>query len=107
MRVDVVDVTRLDAGPLESSLHATVGTVAILSRGRDVIGVARQAVSNDLGIDPRAASTGVLQLLEHDNAGAFAHDEAIAVFVVRARCPLRLIIEIRRQRAAGCKPGDR
>ena len=51
----------------------------------DVVGVARQAVADHLGVDLRAARLGVLVFLEHDDAGALAHDEAVAVLVVGAR----------------------
>ena len=62
-----------------------IGAVAVFGRRGDVIGVARQAVTDDLGIDLRAARLGVLQLFEHDDAGALAHDEAVAVPVVGTR----------------------
>ena len=38
--------------------------------------VAGIAVAHDLGVDLRAARLGVLVLLEHEDAGAFAHDKA-------------------------------
>ena len=85
VRVDVVDVARLEAGALQRHAHAAVGAVAVLGRRGDVIGVARQAVADHLGIDARAARLGVLQLFQHDDAGALAHDEAVAVLVVGAR----------------------
>ena len=83
--VDVVDVGGANAGALERRRHAAVGAVAVLGRRGDVVGVARQAVADDLGIDLGAARLGVLVFLEHDDAGALAHDEAVAVLVVGAR----------------------
>ena len=49
------------------------------------IGVAGQAVADHLGVDARAARLGVLEVFQHDDAGALAHDEAVAILVVGAR----------------------
>ena len=54
-----------------------------------MIGVARQAIADHFGIDLRAARLGVLIFLEHDHAGAFAHDEAVAVLVIGAAGAVR------------------
>ena len=72
-------------GALQRARHAAEGAVAILGRRGDVVGVAGQAVADDLGIDLGAARLGVLQLFENDDAGALAHDEAVAVAVIGAR----------------------
>ena len=94
-------------GALQRRPHAAIGAVAVLGRRGDVIGVARHAVADDLGVDLGAARFGVLELLEHDDAGAFAHDEAVAVLVIGARRLLGPIVEAGRQRAAGGEAGDR
>ena len=86
--------------------HAAEGAVAVLGRRGDVVGVAGQAVADHLGIDLGAARLGVLELLEHDDAGALAHDEAVAVPVVGARGLLGRVVEVGRQRAAGGEAGD-
>ena len=52
-----------------------------LGGGGDVVGVAGQAVADDLGVDLGAAGFGVLQLFQHHDASAFAHDEAVALAV--------------------------
>ena len=57
--------------------------VAVLGRRGDVVRVARHAVADDLGVDPRAAAPRVLELLEDQDAGAFADDEAVAILVER------------------------
>ena len=49
----------------------------------DVAAVGAGAVAEHLGVDPGAAGLGVLQLLEHQHAGAFAEHEAVAVAVER------------------------
>ena len=78
---------------LQRHPHAAVGAVAVLRRRGDVVGVARQAVADHLGIDVRAPRLGVLEFFQHDDAGALAHDEAVAILVVGARGLLRLIVE--------------
>ena len=55
-------------------------------RGRgDVVGVARHAVADQFGIDFRAALLGVLVFLQHHDAGALAHHEAVAILVIGTR----------------------
>ncbi len=65
------------------------------ARRGDVVGIARQAVADDLGVDAGAARLRVLEFLEHDDAGALAHDEAVAVAVLGARGACRLVVEAR------------
>ena len=49
----------------------------------------------------RAARLGVLELLEHDDAGAAGDDEAVAVLVVGAAGLLGRVVELRRHGAHG------
>ncbi len=49
-----------------------------------MIGVAGQAVADDLAVDFRTARFGVLIFFEHDDARALAHDEAVAILVIGA-----------------------
>ena len=67
-------------------------------RRGDVIGVARQAIADDFGVDFRAARLGMLIFLEHDDAGALAHDEAVAVAVVGAAGLFRRVVEVGAER---------
>ena len=46
-----------------------------------VIGVGGHAVADDFGEDGRAAAAGMFEFFENHDAGAFAHDEAVAVLV--------------------------
>ena len=55
--------------------------------------VVGRPVALDLGEDVRAARLGVLELLQHDDARALAHDEAIALLVPRARGLLGRVVE--------------
>jgi hypothetical protein len=82
VRVDIVDVGGLDAGTLHRRRHAAIGAVAVLRGRRDVKRIAGKPIADHLGIDVGAARLGVLELLQHDDAGALAHDEAVAVAVI-------------------------
>ena len=75
-------------------------------RRGDVIGVARQAVADHLGIDFRAARLGMLIFLEHDDAGALAHDEAVAVLVIGPARLLRPVVVAHVERAGLGEAGD-
>ncbi len=83
MRVDIVDVGEVEPRLahricIERNAPEPSGCGA-----GDVIGVARQAVADDLGIDLGAALLRMLIFLEHQHARALAHDEAVAVLVIR------------------------
>ena len=75
-------------------------------RRGDVIGVARHAVTDQLGVDMGAARLGPLIFLEHDHARALAHDEAVAILVIGAAGVLGLVVEIGRQRPRLGEAGD-
>ena len=111
MGVDVVDVGRADAGALDGGAHGAEAAIAIGCRRGDVVGVAAQTIANDFAIDLGAARLGTLIVFEHDNAGAFAHDETIAVLVIGARCRFGIVVEIGGKRAGSgeagqCQPVD-
>ena len=55
-------------------------------------------VADQLRVDGRAALLGELQFLEDDDAGAFAHDEAVALAIERTAGVQRIVVA-RRQRA--------
>src|SRR5690606_6106179 len=106
VRVDVVDLARVDAGPANRGAHATERAVAILGRRGDVEGVTAQTVADQLAIDPRAAGERMLALLEHDDARPLAHDETVAIAVVGPRGRGRTIIVGGGERAAGGEARD-
>ena len=72
-----------------------------------MVGVAREAIADHLGVDLGAARLGVLVFLENHDAGALAHHEAVAVLVVGARGACRVVVEARRQRPAGREARER
>ena len=51
----------------------------------DAEGVGGGAVAENFAVDFRAAGFGVIELFEDDHGGAFAEDEAIAIFIEGAR----------------------
>ena len=61
MRIDVIEIMRRDAGPLQCRLHGSKSAVTAAFRRGDMIGVARHAIADDLGIDLGAAGLGMLQ----------------------------------------------
>ena len=79
--VDVLDVLRSEPGLLERAPGRADRAHAAGCRQRDVRRVGGRAVAHELGERRRAAGLRVLELLEHEDAGALADDEAIA-----ARC---------------------
>ena len=76
-------LSRIASAEKIASTEPAARAVAVGGRSRDVIGVARHAVANDLGVDLRAARLGVLVFFQNDHTGALAHDEAVTVAVVR------------------------
>ena len=104
--VDVVDVLGIELGARQRRGHGAVPAGAVRRRRGDVVGVAGQAVADELGVNPGAAIARMLQLLEHHDSGALPHHESVAVAVPRPRRPRRRIVEVGGQRARGREPGD-
>ncbi len=84
MCVDVIDFGGIDPGILEGHFHGTIAAFGALCRGRNVIGVAGEAVAGHFSVDLCATRLGVLILFEHENCSAITHDKAVAILVVRA-----------------------
>src|SRR4051794_25509115 len=99
MSVDVIDVRWLQAGLPERHLHRAIAARAFRMRCGDVISIAGEAVTDDLGIDLRTPRFRMLIFLEHDDTGSLAHDEAVAVLVVRTAGLLWLVVELSAERA--------
>ena len=107
VRVDIVDVTYRNSGAFDRHAHAAERAVAVRRRCGNMVGIARQPVAGQLGIDPSAARLGMVERFQHHRAGALAHHEAVAVLVVGARGALRIVIEPGRQRAQRREAGQR
>ena len=105
--VDVVDIAGRDAGAAHAPPHATERAIAILGRRRDVVGVAGQAVADQLGVDAGAAALGVIVFFQHHGASALAHHEAVAVAVIGPRRAFGRIVKSGRERPASGKARER
>lgn len=57
-----------------------------------MISVGIAAITADFTVNVSAAFLSVFQFFQEDDAGAFAHDETIAVFIEGARCMSRVIV---------------
>ena len=104
VRVDVVDLVGRDAGVCERHPHragrATAGRVGLGHVPR----VRRDAVAEQLRVDPGATAARMLELLEHENGARFAHHEAVPVGVERPARVLRVVVPPREgvHRAEAC-----
>src|SRR5690606_11357589 len=90
--VDVADGIGADAGVVDRVAHAARGAFAALARGGHVVRVAAHAETDQLAVDARAARHGLVVVLEHEDARAIAHDEAVAALVPRPRSLLRFVV---------------
>ena len=95
MRVEVVDLIRVELRVLQRHAHRALGAFAVRRRLREVVRVARGAVAGDLGVDLRAALLRSLERLEDEDAGALAAEEAVTSLVEGAACLLRLFVAAR------------
>ena len=95
MRIHILNVARQYSAITKCRAHGAKCTRMPVRRRGDVVGVTRKPIPNHFTIDFRAARPCVLKFLKHHYAGAFAHDEPVAIFVPRPRSLLRTIIEIR------------
>src|SRR5690606_21491874 len=83
---------RGDAGVADRVAHAARRALAALAGRGHVEGVAAHAEADQLAIDARAARLRLLVVLEHQDAGAVAHDEAVALAVPGTRGLFRLVV---------------
>src|SRR5262245_24064111 len=82
--IDIVDLDRGDAGTLDRRIHAAQRAIAVFGRCRDVMGIAGESIADELGVNLRTATLGVLISLEHHHARALTHHETVPVAVVWA-----------------------
>src|SRR5579862_4372900 len=79
--VDVADLLRSDAGIPQRRAHHAKCTITVFGRLRNVMRVPGHAVTDNFGDDVRASFLRVFERFEHENAGAFADDKAVAFSV--------------------------
>jgi len=106
MGVDVVNIFRRKSGALQRHLHGAEPAIAVFGRRGDVIGVAGKSIADNLAINFRAARFRSLIFFEHDKARPLAHEKAVAILVIGARCFFRRIIEMGGQRLTRRETGD-
>ena len=106
VRVDVRDV--VGGGPrLRERGEHGAGRAGPLGVGRgDVVRVARDRATGELGVDASPAGERVLLRLEHEGGSALAEHEAVTVNVVGARRGGGVVIALRERLHRG-KGGDR
>ena len=86
------DVLRVFLAVLEGHLDGVGRAAAVRGRGAEVIGIRADAVADEFGVDFRTAFFGVFEFLDDDDAGAFAHDEAVAVFIEGAGSAFGIVV---------------
>src|SRR2546430_15632118 len=87
VRVDVVDLLRIDARIFNCPSDHADHTALRLVRGGHMVSVGGRAVTDDLGINMRAALAGVFQVFENYDPPALTDPKTLAVPVARARSP--------------------
>ena len=78
VRVDVADPLGLDVRTPQRRAHHVGDAGGLGLRLRHVVRVVRAAVAEHLGVDPRAALLGRLEIFEDEHAGTFPHHESCA-----------------------------
>ena len=91
---------------VQRHLHGPEPAIAIFGRSGDVVGVARKAIAQNLGIDFCAARLGVLVFLEHDHTRALAHDKPVAIRVIGPAGGPGIVRALGAERLAGVEPRD-
>ena len=105
VRIQVVDVGGRGAGAPQRLPHRLDRAVAVGRRIGDAVARQRIAVAGQLGVDVRAAPARRMPFLEHQEARAFAQQEAVARRVERAARALRRVV-VRRERRQQAEARD-
>src|SRR5687767_438893 len=92
VRIDVIDLPHSDMRVVHRDTHCASGLRSIGARRSHMVGVVRDAVANDLGIDAGASSYRSVMLLEYHDGCAFAHHETVPVAVERSRCARGIVV---------------
>src|SRR5260370_41801283 len=81
MGVDIADDARIELRVAQCVAHHAETTFVLGGGLSHVIGVRRHTVANYFRQDGSAPAAGMLEFFEYQNAGAFAHHEAVAILV--------------------------
>ena len=87
--------------------HRAVSAFSTFSRRCNVVGIAGQAIACDFSVNLSAARFRVLIFFEDEHSSTFAHDKAIAAFIIRTRRAFWLIIIFGRHCFGRAEPGNR
>ena len=90
--IDIVYIVRSKAGILDGESHAFGLLDAFRSRSRNMIGVGIAAIAANFTVNMSTPFFSVFQFFQEYDAGSFAHDETIAVFIEGAGSVCRVII---------------
>ena len=85
MNVDIVDVTRLHVGILQSIFHRKDCTQPFGMGGCEVVGIGRHTATGNLGINFCAACQSMLQFFENQHYRTFADNESVAALAEGTR----------------------
>ena len=103
MCVDVIQFRRIQFSFGQSRTHRAFAAIAILGWCCDVIGVTRQAIAQNFGINFCAACFRVFVFFQHNDARTLTHDKTITIRIIGARCSLWIIRTLCRERLARIK----
>src|SRR5438045_1586 len=92
VKVHIVDVRCGQARIRDSRLHSARGFSTGIVEPHSMIGIARGAITEDLGVNRGAAGSRRLFRFDHVYPGAFAEHESISTPRERARPSLRIQI---------------
>jgi len=83
VRVDIVNIFRLEIGRIQSDPHRPASTEPFRMRGRHVVGIGGHAAAKKLGEEFGTTSLRMLFGLENDDSRTFAHKKTIPFLVER------------------------
>ena len=99
VRVEIVDILRVQAGVANRLDHGARRAVALRVRGGDVVGIPGQTPRRPSRRGSgRPVRPGVFQALQDQDAASLAHDESVAFGVERAARVLRVVVPATRER---------
>ena len=105
VRVDVIDLLGLESGIAQRVAHDAEGAIPVGWRSSDVKGIGTHSIAHDFRQDTSATLAGMFQFFKHQDAGAFADHEAVAVEIPGTRGALRFVVACRK-RAHSREPAD-
>src|SRR5207248_955846 len=92
VRIHIGDFRWRDVTVRESALHGARRLHAVGTRRSHMMRVVRISITNELGVDVRAAPARALVLLENEHCAAFTHHEPIAIAIEWPRGALWVVV---------------